>query len=170
MEGLQEILDKFKKDVIKQSRSNLTRLKNNSSKSLYKAIDGEVKVSKNSISIFFKMNPYGIFQDKGVSGTERKYNTPFSYKTKMPPAQSFETKIKNKGIQGRDKKGRFITQKSLSFAIARSIFKKGIKPSLFFTKPFEKAYKRLPDEAIKKYGLDVEKLINTSLKEITNGK
>jgi len=29
---------------------------------------------------------------------------------------------------------------------------------LFFTKPFEKYYKRLPDELVEKYGLDMEKL------------
>jgi hypothetical protein len=43
----------------------------------------------------------------------------------------------------------------LKFAIAKSIFNKGIKPSLFLTKPFEKAFKTLPDELIEKFGLEV---------------
>jgi hypothetical protein len=45
--------------------------------------------------------------------------------------------------------------------IARSIYsEKGIKPSLFFTKPFEKYYNRLPDELMEVFGFDMEKLFN----------
>jgi hypothetical protein len=38
------------------------------------------------------------------------------------------------------------------------IYAQGIKPSLFFTKPFEAAFKRLPDELIEKFGLDAMNL------------
>jgi hypothetical protein len=50
------------------------------------------------------------------------------------------------------------SRKTLKFLIARSIYMSGIKPSLFFTKPFEAAFKRLPDDLIEKFGLDAEKL------------
>ena len=53
-----------------------------------------------------------------------------------------------------------------SYLIRSSIFKKGIKPSLFFTKPFEAAFKNLPDELVEAFGLDVENLIKYSLKDI----
>jgi hypothetical protein len=53
-----------------------------------------------------------------------------------------------------------------SYLIRSSIFKRGIKPSLFFTKPFEAAFKNLPDELVEAFGLDVEKLIEHSLKDI----
>jgi hypothetical protein len=45
-----------------------------------------------------------------------------------------------KGLEGtRDKKtGRFLSRKSLQYAVAKNIFKYGIKPTMFFTKPFEK--------------------------------
>ena len=36
----------------------------------------------------------------------------------------------------------------------------------FFTKPFESAYKNLPDELIEKYGLEVLDLFRSSLKDI----
>jgi len=36
---------------------------------------------------------------------------------------------------------------------------------LFFTKPFEQAYKNLPDAMIKAYGLEVEELFDTIMKE-----
>lgn len=43
----------------------------------------------------------------------------------------------------------------------------GLKTTNFFTEPFETAFKRLPDEIIEAYGLDIESLLKTSIK---NGK
>ena len=100
------------------------------------------------------MEEYGKFQDKGVSGVKKKYNTPFSYKDKMPPPNKMDKWIVKRNLKGtRNNKGQFTTRKSLQFMIARSIFEKGIKPSLFFTKPFEKAFKDLPQDIVKAYAL-----------------
>jgi hypothetical protein len=88
----------------------------------------------------------------------------------MPPMSKLDKWIVRKGIAPKDKEGRFIKRKSLQFLIARSIFRKGIKPSLFFTKAFESAYKKLPSELINKYGLDVEELVAQALKEISKKK
>ena len=159
------ILEKFRDYVIQQARSNLSRLQKNSSKKLYDSITGEVKVMPNSMRVFFDMTDYGFYQDKGVSGTKRKYDTPFRYTNKMPPPKAFDKWIVKKGIAPRKKDGKFTTRKGLQFAIARSIFEKGIKPSLFFTKPFEKAFKNLPDEMIEAYGLEAEETFNTIMKE-----
>lgn len=155
---VQKSLDAFRDHVIRQARSNLTRLKKNSSKKLYNSIDGKVKAMPNSISMEFTMEEYGFYQDKGVSGTDKKYDTPFSYKSKMPPPSKLDKWTVRKGIAPRDEKGKFINRKSLTFLIARGIYKNGIKPSLFFTKPFEAAYKKLPNELIEKYGIEAAKL------------
>lgn len=155
---VQEAIDKFRKYVIQQSRSNLSKQRKNVNKSLYNSIKGVSKVNKNSISLYFEMLDYGIFQDKGVSGKVKKYNTDFSYKSKMPPSKVFDKWIVRKGIAPRNEKGQFMSRKSLSYLIARKIFREGIKPSLFFTKPFEKAYDRLPDEIIEAYGIDIVNL------------
>lgn len=159
-----QALNAFKKFVIQQSRSRLTKGRKNVNKKLYNSIDGDVKVSANSISLSFYMEDYGVFQDKGVSGTKKKYNTPFSYTSKRPPRKTLEEWISKRRFQFRDKKGKFISYKSMSFLIQRSIFEKGIKPSLFFTKPFEQGFKKLPDELIEAYGLDVEELLEFTLK------
>ena len=156
---LEEALEKFKSYVIQQSRSNLSRLKKNSSKNLYNSLKGEV-VNKDELhQVVFNMNYYGEFQDQGVSGKKKKYNTPYSYKSKMPPASKLDKWIVRKGIAPRDKKGKFIDRKSLQFLIARGIFIKGIKPSLFFTKPYNNGLKRLPTEVQNAYGTDVEKYV-----------
>jgi hypothetical protein len=156
-------LKRFTDYVVKQAKSNLTRLKKNSTKSLYDSLKGNVKVSTNSFEMSIEMEEYGHFQDKGVSGTKVKYNTPYSYSTKMPPPNKLDKWIIRKGIAPRDKNGKFISRKSLQFMIARSIFIKGIKPSLFLTKPFEAAFKTLPDELIEKFGLEVLDLFDFTL-------
>lgn len=161
----QIILEKFRDYVIKQARSNLSKLKKNSSRKLYDSIKGEIKAMPNSLRIYFDMEKYGFFQDKGVSGVKKKFNTPFSYTNKMPPPKAFDKWIVKKGIAPRKKDGKFTTRKGLKFAIARSIFEKGIKPSLFFTKPFEAAFKNLPDEMINAYGLEAEETFDTIMKE-----
>jgi len=161
----QIILEQFRDYVIQQARSNLSRLQKNSSRKLYDSITSEIKAMPNSLRLYFDMEDYGFYQDKGVSGTKRKYNTPFSYTNKMPPPKAFDKWIVKKGIAPRKKDGKFTTRKGLQFAIARSIFEKGIKPSLFFTKPFEKAFKNLPDEMIEAYGLEAEETFNTIMEE-----
>ena len=174
--NVKEELNRFAKYVISQSRANLTRGKKNSSKELYNSLDSNVKVSKNSFELTFLMEEYGVFQDKGVKGTKSNYvenkDSPFSYKSKggknglkgMPPPKAFDKWIVRKGLKGiRDKKGQFISRKSLQFMIARSVFEKGVKASLFFTKPFEKAFKGLNKDLVEAYKLDVEALMKNSI-------
>ena len=166
LKNVQQELNRFAKYVIKQSRTNLTKCKKNSSKALYNSLDYDINVSPNSFSLSFLMEDYGVFQDKGVSGIKKKYNTPYSYTNKMPPPSKMDKWIVRKGLKGvRGKDGKFISRKSLQFMIARSIYNNGIKPSLFFTKPFKKAFTNLDKDIIKAYQLDVEEL----LKFTTNG-
>jgi hypothetical protein len=156
---LQNELNKFRDYVVSQAKSNLTRQGKNSSKSLYNSIKGNVKANPNSFEMDFSMEEYGFYQDKGVSGVKKKYNTDFKYTSKMPPAKAFDKWVVRKGLAPREK-GKFKSRKSLSFAIARSVYINGIKPSLFFTKPFEKAFKRLPNDLVEAFGLDAIKLFN----------
>ena len=166
-EQVDKELKAFQERVIKQSRSNLTRLKKNSSNTLYKSLKGSYKVNPNSIELDFEMEAYGQFQDKGVSGVRKKYDTPFSYTDKQPPASVFDKWVIKRGIAPRNAKGQFQNRKGIAFAIARSIYFNGIKPSLFFTKPFENEYKKLSGELIEAYGLDIEKLMDISLEKLT---
>lgn len=154
-----DILNKFAKYVIQQSRTNLTKGKKNSSKALYNSLAYNIKETSKGVSIEFLMDEYGIYQDKGVSGKKKKYDTPFSYKDKMPPSSALDKWAVRRGIAPRDKSGKFIPRKSINYLIARSIFNKGIKPSLFFTKPFQKGFENLPPELIKGFINDIENTI-----------
>lgn len=163
-EELHKALSKFARDVVKQSKRNLKSKK--STGKLSRSLDYDIKVSKNSFSLDFLMEAYGSFIDKGVSGKNKKYNTPFKYKNKRPPSSKFDKWTIRKGIAPRDSEGKFINRKSLNYLIARSIYYNGIKPSLFFTKPFEKAFKNLPDDLIKAYGLEVDEFLDHTLNEL----
>lgn len=158
-------LEKFRDLVVAEAKANLKKMGKDTSGKLSSSIKGEVKQMPNSIGVYFEMEAYGNFQDKGVSGTQRKFDTPYSYKSKMPPPSAFDKWIVKKGIAPRSTSGKFQSRKGLQFAIAKSVFRNGIKPSLFFTKPFEAAYKTLPDTLIDKYGLDAEQLLDEILRE-----
>jgi len=159
-----EYLNAFAKYVIQQSRSNLTKQNKNVDKKLYDSLDKEIEVGANSFRMAFLMEDYGAYQDKGVSGTQKKYNTPFSYKSKKPPLKPITQWVTKRRFQFRNKEtGKFMSYQSTAFLVRNGIFKNGIKPSLFFTKPFEKAFERLPDELVEAYGLDVEQFLEYTI-------
>jgi hypothetical protein len=81
------------------------------------------------------------FKTKELVVTKRKYNTPFSYKNKRPPLKPITEWVTKRRFQFRKENGKFMSYKSTAYLIAGGILKNGIKPSLFFTKPFEKPLK-----------------------------
>ena len=165
---VQKELEKFRDYVIDTSKKNLVRLKKSDGK-LYKTLRGKVKTMPNSISIEFFMQDYGVFQDAGVNGLKKKHGSKYSFRKGVPNAKmlkSLDVWLRRKGLSPRDKSGKFVKRTSMKFALARSIFNKGLKKSLFFTKPFEAAYKRLPEELVEKYGLDAIKLFNEQIDQI----
>lgn len=157
----QKALEDFKKYVIQQARTNLTKGKKNVDKKLYNSLQGFVEKSPAGFRLYFEMEDYGMFQDKGVSGKKRKYDTPFSYKNKRPPIGPLAEWAKKRNIRLRDEKGRFKkgNYNTIGFLISKSIFEKGLKPSLFFTKPFERAFKRLPEDLASAFGEDINNII-----------
>lgn len=171
---IEESLNKFAKEVIKQSRANLTRKDKNVSKELYNSLKYDLNVSKNSFSLGIFMQKYGDFQDKGVrganpslvNGIQKAPNSPYSFRDKFPPKEPIRQWIKARGLRYRDEKGRFKKggEKTLTYLIQRSIFAQGIKPSLFFTKPFENRFEKLPSELVEAYGLDLANFLNFTRK------
>jgi hypothetical protein len=188
LNNVKEELNRFAKYVVSQSRANLTRGSKpygskNDSKKLYNSLDYDVTVSKNSFQLAFLMEDYGIFQDKGVRGKDpskvspnakitgqQAPNSPYRFGSgKTGNWKEFVLNIekwaKKKNLRLRDKKGRFTkgNYKSIAHIVAGNIYNRGIKPSLFFTKPFEKAFSNLSKDLIEAYKLDVEQLIKTTV-------
>ena len=172
-ENTRKALEAFKDYVIQHSRSNLTRKNKNVSKQLYNSLKGIVDVMPNSFRLKFEMEDYGKFQDQGVKGATSTYpestNSPFKFGTGTGKKGGLSGGIKKwveaRRFQFRDKQGKFTSYESTAYVISRSIWNKGIKASLFFTKPFEKGFKRLPQELLEAYGLDVEEFIDYTIKQ-----
>ena len=169
---LNKALNKFAKDVIKQSRTRLTKQKINASKDLYNSLDYNLKISPNSFELSFSMEDYGKFINDGVKGAEedrtkkpkiRLGNKKFEYKDKKPPARVFDKWQVKKGIAPRNSGGQFVSRTGLNYAIATSVFKRGIKTTEFFTIPFEQQFKKLPNEIAEAYGLDLVQLLRNTI-------
>jgi len=169
LDNFKKALEVFRDKVVEESKKNLRKEGKGGGALENDLKGGEVKVTDRSLQFEIEMPYYGVFQDKGVSGVKKKYNTPYSYKTKMPPPSKLDKWTVRKGIAPRDEKGRFLSRKSLQFLIARSIFYNGIKPSLFFTKPFEKYAKGLPKELEQAFALDTKAFLEFTTKQQLNG-
>tara|TARA_R110002124_G_scaffold39058_3_gene123520 strand:- start:86 stop:577 length:492 start_codon:yes stop_codon:yes gene_type:complete len=157
LEDVQKDLSRFGKYVVQQSRSRLTRLGHNKTKDLYNSIGYKLNVSQNSFRLSFAMADYGKYQDLGVKGaehSEKAPSSPFSYKLggKKPPASAFEKWGKEHNVS--------------PWAISHSIWSKGLKPTMFFTTPFNRAFEKFPDELVKQFGLDIDKFLQATLKDI----
>ena len=166
--SLERYLKSFGKQVVKQAKGNLSKAGKKGA--LSNSIDFFVIRKGGTLTVRFKMAAYGVFVDKGVSGNKvkRSYldrdgktkSSPFKFTTKQPPTSIIEKWIKRKGLKGRDKKGRFITHKSLSFLIARSIKSKGIQGISFFQKPLMLGMKTFS----KKFGAAIKEDILNNIK------
>ena len=171
LDNVEKELRNFAKYVVTKSRMNLKTSDKNTTGELAKSLDSDVKVSKNSFQLTFSMKDYGVFQDKGVRGktsSTKAPNSPFRFGSgtgkKGGLTEGINKWVKRRRFQFSDKKtGRFMSYNSTAFLISRSIYNKGIAPSLFFTKPFEKAFKNLDKDLIEAYKLDVEQLIKTTV-------
>ena len=171
---VQKALERFRNNVVSVSKRNLTNGGKNVSKKLYNSIKGDVKAMPNSFSLQFYMEDYGAFQDLGVKGktsSAKAPNSPFKFGSgtgqKGGLTKGIKEWVKKRRFQFKDKKtGRFLSYESTAFLITRGIYNKGIRPSMFFTKPFEAAYKNLPEELVQSFALDAEKLFDQQIDNI----
>jgi len=169
--SVKNALDDFGQYIVKQSRSNLTRKGKKDTSSLYKSLDYDLKVSKNSFELTFLMEDYGKFVDKGVKGVSssaKAPTSPFKFGSGTGQKGGLTNGIKGwtcrKRIQFKDRNsGKFLSYESTAFLIMRSIYQKGLETTNFFERPFELAFKRLPDDIVEAYGLEVDSLLKTSL-------
>jgi hypothetical protein len=162
-ERIQAVLDKFGKYVVQQARANLTRQNRNVSKELYNSIQWNAEASKSgeSFTASLSMLDYGQYQDKGVRGKiASPINTresPFRFGTgtgqKGGLTAAIQKWVRSRRIQFRQENGRFMSYDSTAFLVARSIYRKGIPATFFYSRPFNIAFKKLPAELVEAYAL-----------------
>ena len=171
--SLENFLKTFGDKVVSDAKKSLQKQKGDTA--LGKSIRVKVVPTATGFDTMFYMADYGTYLDEGVSGTKVKRSftdakgktrkSSYSYTNKQPPSGIIEKWIKKKGIKGRSSKtGRFITNKSLSFLIARSIKIKGLKSISFFQKPLGVEYKKLKKQILDVLKLDIQNYITTYTK------
>lgn len=158
-DNLEKVLDDFLTEVIKKARANLKSQNINASKDLYRSFKKDINVGPNSIQAIIEAEDYLPFIDRGVKGVKGGSSlSGFRYTNKKPPVRFLQTWLKQKSGKFRQR-----DQKRIAFAIQNKIFNYGIKPTRFFTDPFENEYRKLPDQLIEAYGLDVDKFLKLVL-------
>ena len=156
-EALERYLNSFGKQVVNRAKGNLQKTKGGGT-NLEKSLSFKVITDADGFTVQFFMDSYGTFVDKGVSGTDVRrsfkdykgstISSPYKYTTKQPPSRVLDKWIVKKGIAPRDEKGRFMSRKSISFLIARSIKRKGIQGISFFQKPLMLGLKQFGKEML----------------------
>jgi len=152
MSKFEKALKKYAEFVINKSRQNLQKGgkygTHNKSGALSRSLEYKIQDGK----VSFLSLKYGSYIDQGVKGAKSTYpesrTSPFKYTTKQPPSSVFDKWTIKSSIAPRDSKGRFIKRKSLNYIIANSIYSKGIRATMFFTKPFEEALPLFEDEML----------------------
>ena len=175
LKNTEALIKRFRDYVIQQSRSNLSKSRKNNTKELYNSLKGEIVSERDYSIVGFSMAEYGMYQDQGVKGkssSAKAPNSPFNFGSGNGKegglSKGIEKWVKQKGIQFRDKKsGKFTSYQSTAFIISRSIYQTGLRPSLFFTKPFEAGKKKYIDKEITKaFAMDVDYIVDYELKKI----
>lgn len=168
-------LDKFGKYVKQQSKSNLSKRKKKNTSALYDGINYKVEDKGTTTTLSFNFGnaeDYWEFVDKGVKGVSSSAKAPLSpFKFGNGTGKSggltkgINGWVAMKRIQFKDRKsGQFISYKSTAFLIIRSIWYKGLATTNFFTKPYEQAFQRLPEEIYMAYSLEVDEKLKIALK------
>ena len=181
---LNKVLTKFGEGVVKEAKKNLTN-QGKGAGELHKSIKYDLRTHPNSFSLDMVMAEYGAFVDKGVKGKDpSKVSKNAKITGQQAPNSEFrfgsgkmggynkwvsqlEAWAKKKNIRFRDESGKFKkgSYKSMAHVIAGNIYNRGLKPSLFFTTPFNKHFGKLPSEVVKAYGLDVENFMKHTIRD-----
>jgi hypothetical protein len=158
MKNLEAVMNQYAKYVIQQSRTRLTK-DDKGGGNLYNSLSYQLMEDDQAMLVEFMMADYGAFVDRGVKGKTSTYPetrsalSPFQYGSgtgkKGGLTKGIDKWLRKKRFQFRDKKGRFMSYDSMRYLIVKSIYNKGLRANLFFSKPFK--------AGIEKYELNMAK-------------
>ena len=163
-------LKKFADNVIHRARWILSKRKNKHRNKKSYTSNTKSKSLSNSLGYNLKIYPSGALELGFKAAEHFKYVEKGRKPGSRPPSSAIAQWIKMKPLRLRGKKGKFIQKNksninSAAYIIARSIGLYGIKPTHFFRDAFKMHYKRIDKTIIKAYAKDMEKFINTTLKD-----
>ena len=174
-DNIEDVLNKYAKYVVQQAKSNLTKDKKGGGE-LYNSVKYILDTESDAFLLAFLMQEYGAYVDEGVKGAnpslikggkQKAPNSRFKYTNKMPPMQILANWAKSKNLRFRNEKGQYAkgSNRSMGFALQKSIYAQGLRGNSFFTKPLQKGLERLSPELAKSFAIDVENAIILGIKK-----
>ncbi len=172
-----DVLEKFGEEMITDLRAQLVKDKAYVSGDLAEQIDFTAVVNGQGYLFQLKLKKYYDYVNKGVSGTDRKRNTPYSYMTASKiPFYFAKQWMNNKGLFVA--KGTTITslagkkykagdKDSQAFAMARSWKQNGIRGNHFYDKVVtEQRLDKLRKDLTAAGGEDLRAVITEQFKKL----
>lgn len=152
--NLKEIFDEIGEDLVNEIKLNLIKANKSATGNLVKSIDYRlIVVEAQQLVRDLKIEILGADYLQWVDQGRRP--------GKMPPPSKLDKWLVARRIAPRNKQGRFISRKSLAFVIARSIGKKGIKPTNVLDKSIksvlEKNRQKLTEAAVEEFNTIITK-------------
>lgn len=159
-------------DALVQSLKDVDRFV---SGNLAQSIDVRYIVGDKELSFTVYADDYYKFVDKGVSGTQRKFNTPYSFKKKNIKQRAMAEFIANRGIyEFKDKTGKVLFSvnkksktprnerfKTLAFLMGRTVAKRGFSPTNFVGRVINEDWKKdFTKRLSKAIGKDIRVIFN----------
>ena len=174
---LEAMLAEYAEEFITKASDNLNSDNSISSGNLEKSIRFQTKVMGRSTTLYLYVNDYYKFINEGVKGVKGNQNTPYKFKYINPSRSHVEAIrkwIRENGIKARvtDVKRYGATQQEskatdgLAYIIARSIKKKGITGTGFWSKAFDTTFQDFGVQMSKALGADIRIDLQKIVREI----
>tara|TARA_R110000764_G_scaffold212354_1_gene298633 strand:+ start:242 stop:763 length:522 start_codon:yes stop_codon:yes gene_type:complete len=162
---IKKVLTVLGKDIVTQAKKNIKSSDISSKGHLYNGMKYKSTVGQASVGLVITIADYWEYMDYGVEGVggqradgsnwvkRRVTNNKFKYKEKMPPPSAFS---------------RYTSERSGQFAIAKSVFHRGLKTTSFFNDPFDAEIKELEAKILQASYDAVEKSLTESISNNDN--
>ena len=169
-------LGRIGKEVRRRARISLKARGKVVTGKLYNSIHYEQSVSRDEKSLdltfSFPGADYWQYVDEGVRGalsSSKAPNSPFRFGSGSGPRGglrgSIDKWVVKKGIAPRGAGGQFAARKGMVYAISRSIYQTGIRPSYFFTNAYDRTLKKHNEKLEMAVGQDIGNAIAQLLKD-----
>ena len=168
--SLDRYVESYCQYIIRQAKHRLS--KKDVTGTLSSSLGFEIKKDKNKWTLEFSGVKYADFVNKGVQGTKgtRTYidiegnrkRSPYKFKTgkeNAPPPSKLRDWAKARGLKGRDKLGRVITDEAFGFALSRGIQKAGTPAASFYTQPISYSFNVFKQKIQEHIKIDIENYI-----------
>ena len=183
---IEAMLGLYTIEFIEQANKNLAQTNSVSSGKLQDSLGFKNTFTGQKYTVDYLAEDYYKYVDQGVHGRDSSYlkskNSPFRYSTKMPPVTAIEKWIvRNRlgtsardvskyGAVGKEKKSikSNISRRTLAFMIAKSIQKKGIEATNFWSKAWAETFKDFDQQMSKALGEDIKIELRNINRDVNN--